>query len=391
MSRIWVAVCVAAVCAWSGCEPDNNKRRLQSNDNGTDDPKNDESDEVAFESDGGSKPTSSKPQAGPVSDDALDDTDEPTPKQPHQTSTNDGGAPLVTDDASVVSNPGVDLKDVEPTVVDPVDASVPVCGVGAKWSAPKVISDAKSVRVDRVHSVTPDGKSWLVSSRSANGPEPQTDAGTYSDAGMVLDPFEYFIVDLPDGPEPLALPPGFDLSRGAALSPDGLRLVVVNELPASLSELRREKRGQSFDSPDEEPFTRLRGSALQTGYAYESPAYSASGDHLYISARVREVHQIRQLTLTDQRWNTAWVMNDLQLLLDDPWVVTLSSASSDSRTLFLWDAGRREALVADLSEFGEPTGDIEKIGLKHPVFVNDDCTRLFTLNDDGIPAMSVLE
>jgi hypothetical protein len=259
------------------------------------------------------------------------------------------------------------------------------------------VSEVESTTFDQLHAVSSDGQSWLGAVRRADeGGGAERDAGTL-DAGLrdaTIDEdgrFDTFILDLPDTLTRIELPVDYDLGRGAALSPNGRKLIAVLEVPNLLAVFERGGRDTHFGEPDSAPFLRLQNAAIPTGYQYDTPVLSASGDSLYLSLRFRQQHEIRQYARTDGIYNTSWVLTDLQELLDNPQHTRLTSAAADERTVFLWDASQRRALMAGRNQFGEPSGEIVPLAIDSPVFVDAACTRLFALDEHGHPAVSMRE
>ncbi len=380
-----LASCLLTLCLL-GCEDDSRPASV------------DEVDSDVTQSDSSSADTDSEVDDGASNSDAQpEQSDVETDAEQVDSGSTDSTNGV---DASMASGPGTPLSadDVVPVVIAPVEASTPLCST-SDWSAPVALEQAPERSFDRLLSVSADGKSWLVevfvaedAARRAAPPAEAVDAGSSgaadaavaTDSGVVPRPGnDVFVVDLPNTITPVELSADYDLSRGGALSPDGSTLVVVHAVPNILGLSKREGRGVAFGAPDPNAFVRLQNLALQTGYAYEMPTFSASGTDLYVSVRFRSEHQIHRLASDGTHWTTASVLSDVQSTLPNPTETTLTSIAPDDRTLFFWDEADRSVVVVELSPQREPTGRATQLEVPAPVFVNGDCTELWTLDSDG--------
>ncbi len=355
---------------------------------------------------------------------ATEDSTDPSVGGPSGTdgsaSSDDGSDVQVEPDAGIdvgaispdASVPGLPLNpdDVDTVVDEPEESAPPIC-TSAKWTVPTSIEGAPGQQFNRLVTVSADGRSWLVQTVTepaetmdaappaetqvpgdvggADGPDggsrEPTDAGPFVDAGEMTTPapkFSYFLFDLPGTMTELHLA-DYDLDRGAALNRDGTELIAVQTVPNLLGSFTRDGLGAGFGQGTTDGFVPLQNIAFQTGYAYDTPTLTADGQQLFLSVRFRQQHEIRRLSQRDGTWDTGRALADLQALLEHPESTSITSVSTDGRTLFLWDAAQGETLQAELSHLGEATGEVEPTGLNAPVFVNDDCSKLWTLDDVG--------
>jgi hypothetical protein len=236
-----------------------------------------------------------------------------------------GGSDVETDASGDLSEPA-DMEAGDEGVFTGPPRPPPLCHVDAGWG-PGAPLDVSTPQDDALDAITPDEQTvaWSVGA----GPTMMID---YADRASNTDPFG----------APLTLPAGAYLADRAALSPDGLRLVVVNTDGQGFSELTRTARPGAFGSPGAGTFTNLDApGALATGERYGDPVLSADDRAFYYSVY--------------GGGKTATIVRTARLFAGDPWPSGFSipaatdlqaqgllrrrptAVSSDQQTLFFWD------------------------------------------------------
>lgn len=241
-----------------------------------------------------------------------------------------------------------------------------VCSPSVTWAAGALLS-VSTPSDDGLDSITPDELSiaWTEGGGS-------TAAIEVSDRALGTDPFG----------APQALPAGQFTADRVSLSPDGLRLVVVDADGQGFSELTRASRTASspFGSPATGSYVNLDG-ALPAGLSYGDPVLGADDTVFYYSLYGGS--------------RTSTVFRTARLLPGDPWPAGAALAtstglaaqgslrrrptgvSSDGDTLFVWDeiTGTERAAWID-----ETTGAYDlfvDLGQRTMAAPDQACDRLY--------------
>jgi hypothetical protein len=143
-------------------------------------------------------------------------------------------------------------------------AAEPVCDPALKLGTPQPLAGFDTAADEVLLSITHDELSLAFT----------RDAELYvADRGAPDDDFQ--------SAELVSVPQGFTHERGAALSGDGLRLVLADDI-GGLAELARAARGQPFaGAARPERYATLNELAQQFGAILASPVLSADGENLY--------------------------------------------------------------------------------------------------------------
>jgi hypothetical protein len=244
-----------------------------------------------------------------------------------------------------------------------------VCSATATWGA-GVLLTVSTAFDDELDAITPDELTiaWTVSTASPPTIE-------YADRSTSTDPF---------GPPQTVAAGSFSTAR-AALSHDGLRLVVVNADGQGFSELTRTSRmppGNTFGTPGTGSYVNLDApGTLAAGESYGDPVLSADDNAFYYSTYGGSL--------------TATIFRTARLLPGDSWptgaALPASSGlgaqgslrrqptaiSSDEQTLFFWD----QVLSTERAAFiDESTGAFDifvDLGTRAMAAPNTSCTNLY--------------
>jgi hypothetical protein len=304
------------------------------------------------------------------SSDAGTDSDASADSGAHDSGGLDGGLDGQTEDASDAVAP-VDAGD-SGSVAEAGDGGgfppppTALCSAVASWGAGVLLS-VSTASGDELDAVTPDELSiaWTVGTGSTATIE-------YADRATSTGNFG----------TPQTVPAGSFSSARAALSPDGLQLVVVNADGQGFSELTRSSRtppGNTFGSPA--PGSYANFATLPAGQSYGDPVLSADNSAFYYSVYGGGL--------------TATIFRAARLLPGDSWPVGGALApssglaaqgslrrqptaiSSDEQTLFFWDqvmGTQREAFI------DESTGAFDifvDLGARAMAAPNTSCTSLY--------------
>lgn len=290
------------------------------------------------------------PDAGPAVGDAADAG--AAPLFPHV-----GLAPLPA------FQPGMSAYDPEPACPPAL-----VLGAGERLSASTAAADFGL-------SVTPDELSaaWM----------------TESDGGAVT----VHYVDRATAAEPFAaartVTGAFEAGR-VALSSDGLELAVVDAGGLGFSVLRRDARSEAFGEPEVGPFEVLdaQGSDVlaPAGERYADPLF-ANGDRYFVFARV-SANGAGTVYVGSRFFDTApfspgTPFAEEALAPSGAKRKTVTGASADVRTLFVWDEAASKSVVVRLSARGDVEGTTD-LGAARDVQPTADC-RVFWFTS-GSPA-----
>jgi hypothetical protein len=182
---------------------------------------------------------------------------------------------------------------------------------------------------------------------------------------------------------PLALPHGYDATRGVSLDAQGLSLVVVSEDGSGFAEITRSKRGAAFGGqPDVARFAAVNDARSFSGGELSSPVLSEDGKTFFYAERRStrsDVWRATGASLEDRE-----KLDGVTLGSDDGMAKLPLSVSRDLRMLFVFD----EALNHVVGLWS-PTaaGALTQLVLFRDLqsaFTNGDCSRLYgTRMNDG--------
>jgi hypothetical protein len=244
-----------------------------------------------------------------------------------------------------------------------------VCNVNAVWGAGALLS-VSTTSDDELDAITPDELSiaWTAGTGSAA-------TIMYADRAATSDNFG----------TPQTVAAGSFSTARAALSHDGLQLVVVNGDGQGFSELTRVSRtspGNTFGAPAPGSYTNYdMAGSLPAGESYGDPVLSADDNAFYYSVYGGGL--------------TATIFRAARLLPGDTWPLGAAlpassglaaqgslrrqptAISSDEQTLFFWDqvmGTQREAFI------DESTGAFDifvDLGARAMAAPNTSCTNLY--------------
>jgi len=197
----------------------------------------------------------------------------------------------------------------------------PECDADATWEVSSLIASVNSdPEDDRLLGVTPDeltlilareGELWIADRASkSNSFEP---------------------------PVSVPVPGGYDVTLGAALSPDGLRVIVVADDGRAFGELRRPDRASAFaDEVDEAPFAAINGATVFSGATLATPVLAASDQTLYFTQRVG-VSFVHVSSRQGSDWDVGVRIDPYTLAGSTGFDKLVTGISPDELTIFMLD------------------------------------------------------
>jgi hypothetical protein len=177
---------------------------------------------------------------------------------------------------------------------------------------------------------------------------------------------------------------GYFADDRVALSPDGLRLVVVDADRQGFSELTRSTRtgaGNAFMDASSGSYVNFAAAGLTAGQSLGDPVLSASDTAFYYSVydgvQSATIYQSLRL-LPGDPWPVGAVLSDAPQLAANGSVRRRPTAiSSDEQTLFFWD----EAVAMERATWVDPlSGAFDTfvdLGTRSGAGPNATCTRLY--------------
>jgi hypothetical protein len=212
----------------------------------------------------------------------------------------------------------------------------PICDPSATYATTSSLSALSSADDDFLAGVTPDELTiaWTVVD-ALGGVKVFT-----ADRASTATPFDAArAVTIPAG--------GVSIAHGVALSPDGLRLLMINSAGNSLREIVRSSRTTDFSgSASAAPYALINGTLGDGGYLAAYVTFGADDRSLYLtygdpttSASVR----VSTRSAAGTTWSGLALVPGSALSGKGLLGVAPTGASADGRTLFLWSpAGARE-------------------------------------------------
>jgi hypothetical protein len=249
-----------------------------------------------------------------------------------------------------------------------------VCNPSASWGAGALLSISSALD-DELDAITPD--ELTIAWTEGTGSTATIQVADRASSTAAFD-------------APQAIPAGSFSTARAALSPDGLTLVVVDADGQGFSELTRSSRtapGNTFGSPATGPFTNFLD-ALPAGESYGDPVLSADDNAFYYSIYAPQ-------PLPDAGATTTTIFRAARLIPTDMWPLgaplttstgldaqgTLrkqpTAISSDEQTLFFWDQVTGTERAAFIDESTGAFDDFVSLGARTMAAPNAACTTLY--------------
>ncbi len=247
------------------------------------------------------------------------------------------------------------------------------CGRTSTWATGVVLSVSSPSDDDVLDSITPDELSiaWTVGQGGARTID-------YADRASTSDAFG----------APQSLTAGQFIGDRAALSPDGLRLVVVNADGQGFSELTRSSRaGGTFGAAATGSYSNLDAEVLSAGQSFGDPLLSADDTVFYYSVyggagQTQTIYRSARL-LAGEAWEVgAALQPSASLAAQGTLRRRPTGISSDKQTLFFWDevgaeAGSGTERAGWIDETTGVFNTFVDLGMRSMAAPNAGCSRLY--------------
>ena len=169
-----------------------------------------------------------------------------------------------------------------------------------------------------------------------------------------------------------------------AVSPDGLRLVVLSDDQGALLERTRADRGQPFGNPVEGEFVLLNSNAQASGNGFSSCVFSPDGLGLfYTIGGADERHLLRESRRSAGAWPIGVALEGCELEAHAGFGRYPTGVSSDGKTLFFYDAWRGIARGAWRETSDGPFTWFRDLGDWRAAQVNAACDGLYYSTAEG--------
>ena len=241
-----------------------------------------------------------------------------------------------------------------------------VCNPAASWGAGVLLS-VSSASDDALDAVTPDELS-IAWTEGTGG----SATLVYADRAANTDAF---------GAAQVVAAGSFSTAR-AALSHDGLHLVVVNGDGQGFSELTRASRmapGNTFGLPSTGAYSNF--TALPAGEAYGDPVLSADDNAFYYSVYgaglTATIHRTARLLPGDAWPVGAGISASSGLAAQGSLRRQPTAISSDEQTLFVWDQVLGTQRAAFIDESSGAFDVFVDLGARAMAAPNTSCTNLY--------------
>jgi hypothetical protein len=273
----------------------------------------------------------------------------------------DGGEGGVSSSGTAGEAGSVDIGTGRP----PIAPSV--CSETAKWSGASSVDPVSSAATETLLSVTPDELDLAFLRGTALYVAHRMEAGASFSVGS-----------------PITVPSGWSVAQGAALSPDGKRLLLVSDPDQKeLGELTRPSRDSVFGGDvDESAFAAVNQDAIYTGKLYAYPVVSPGDDQLFFNSAFPMGGST--VVVSTRSGSDAWSapVKLTGVLLDGESKARRlpSGVSADARTLFYFNEETmlEEARFRDTPTIESPLYDMVSLGARQGAAPNAACNRLYS-------------
>src|SRR6478735_3648582 len=188
---------------------------------------------------------------------------------------------------------------------------------------------------------------------------------------------------------PVTIPVGFSAAQGAALSADGLRLLLVSDPDQKkLGELTRASRESGFSTTiDTSAFAAINQESNFTRRVYAWPSISLGDDQLIFSSSLDAASTVVVSSRTESGVFSAPRSFGSGLLDGSDGKRRLpTGVSADGRTLFYFneESGEEEARWRENNRSESPLYDMLSLGARRNAVPNAGCTRLYSTDNGDV-------
>jgi hypothetical protein len=190
-------------------------------------------------------------------------------------------------------------------------------------------------------------------------------------------------------PQALTLPEGYEASSGAALSSDGLQLVLVSADHGALGEVSRSSRDEPFGTDvDTSRFATINGLKETTGRSLGWPVLSSDGRDLYYLSYFGQGLVAQSHAGEDGVFAYGDTIDEFTLGGEVGEYKLLTGISADQRAIFFFDEASGHSMALFRSREGAPFYDPLDLGEREGVAPNATCSRLYSSVLSGIVAQA---
>lgn len=180
----------------------------------------------------------------------------------------------------------------------------------------------------------------------------------------------------------ITLPSGWSATQGAALSPDGKRLILVSADQTLLGELTRATRDEAFSGAvDQSAYATVNQNAVYTGDIYASPTVSPDDLELFYNSAFQGGAStvVVSARSAGQAWGTPTRVSS-ELDGQDTARCLPTGVSADERTLFYFNemSMKQEARWRDEPDLTSPLYDMVDLGARRGAQPNAACDHLYS-------------
>jgi hypothetical protein len=199
----------------------------------------------------------------------------------------------------------------------------------------------------------------------------------------------YFVADRSSREDAFGEPQRLAGQSVLAVSPDGLRLVVLSDDQSALLERTRASRGQAFGAASEGELGALNADAQAKGHAFSSCAFSPDGLELfYTVGNVDEPYPLHESRRTEPGpWPMGTALENCELQAHAGLGRYPTAVSPDGKTLFFYDAWRNVARAAWRATPAQPFTWFRDLGDWRSVQVTATCDLYYSAPDAVAPIL----
>jgi hypothetical protein len=181
------------------------------------------------------------------------------------------------------------------------------------------------------------------------------------------------------------LPDGFEAKSGAALSSNGLTLILVLEDHSGFGQLSRSTRGAAFQGDgDVTAFAKINGLKAMSGRSVGWPVLTSDGLGLYYLSYFGNALAVQSKRSQGGVFDIGTEIDEFTLGGASGAYKLLSGISTDERAIFYFDQSTGHSMARFRSRPGAPFYDPLDLGARHGAAPNQDCSRVYSSVASGL-------
>ncbi len=209
---------------------------------------------------------------------------------------------------------------------------------------------------------------------------------TGADASLALHVADRASVDANFVEAGFTMPDGFQAKSGAALSSNGLTLVLVLDDDSGFGQLSRAARGAAFQGDAElAAFAKINGLKAMSGSSVGWPVLTSDGLGLYYLSYFGDALAVQsKRTSQGGMFDIGTEIDQFTLGGASGAYKLLSGISTDERAIFYFDQATGHSMARFRSRPGAPFYDPLDLGARHGAAPNQDCSRVYSSVAGGL-------